>query len=475
MVRRRYRQTYSAVDPFKPSVANSVRRLWSTKESTDNRTSNPSIVDDNDLTAPPKLATEARTVSWSELNPNVPTRTPNANLATIASTLPPHKFLLAFIFDTIPRQIYLLFLLYLPYLYFSRVSRLFEEAELSIKDIKRGLLDAARKNNEPWLFQGTTQQVTSDPYERLQKSWNEFVDALISEWNTLNIVSVLLLGALLTALQLDGASTDPLTRFTALISMICSLMSLMYGCMYIIRFGAMRKTYKVAEWAHEAKQNKTGIWWNVWIMLALPAVWLAWSIILYIVCIMSYVWRTGTDIDTTREPFTASQALAPRIVVSVVLFLGLVYLLKITTTLRRYGAIMDRAWQVRLQDWLEELCPTEVPQISMMVDPVGMQNADAMRLGVNAHNMHEKPTLGRDDVGSESSPNSPCASKQKLMDTHMSGRVHQTPGRVQELGPVTVTKIMPLTDSEGNPAFDDIPIPPEDVLRDSDERGTVSE
>jgi hypothetical protein len=30
---------------------------------------------------------------------------------------------------------------------------------------------------------------------------------------------------------------------------VCALVSLLYGCMYIIRFGTMRKTYKAADWA----------------------------------------------------------------------------------------------------------------------------------------------------------------------------------------------------------------------------------
>ena len=70
-------------------------------------------------------------------------------------------------------------------------------------------------------------------------------------------------------------------------------MSLLYGCMYIVRFGTMRKTYKAAEWAtvrillyrvklpllinnQEAQKSRTGIFWNVWVLLAMPAAWLAW-------------------------------------------------------------------------------------------------------------------------------------------------------------------------------------------------------
>jgi len=50
-------------------------------------------------------------------------------------------------------------------------------------------------------------------------------------------------------LQIQSAAADPLIRYSALLSLLCALMSLLYGCMYIIRFGTMRKTHKAAEWA----------------------------------------------------------------------------------------------------------------------------------------------------------------------------------------------------------------------------------
>ncbi len=59
----------------------------------------------------------------------------------------------------------------------------------------------------------------------------------------------LLHSAILTVLQISGAADDPITRYLALLSLLCALMSLLFGCMYIIRFGTMRKTYKAAEWA----------------------------------------------------------------------------------------------------------------------------------------------------------------------------------------------------------------------------------
>ena len=54
------------------------------------------------------------------------------------------------------------------------------------------------------------------------------------------------LRAILTVLQIPSAAHDPVTRYAALVSLICAVMSLLYG--YIIRFGMMRLTCRAAEW-----------------------------------------------------------------------------------------------------------------------------------------------------------------------------------------------------------------------------------
>ncbi|CAA7270549.1 unnamed protein product [Cyclocybe aegerita] len=269
-------------------------------------------------------------------------------------------YVLAFAVDTLPRQMYLHLLLRLPYLYFSRVTRIFEEAEMSMPQIKECVMEAATATKSPQelaMAFGHNPPVRSPSFESLQNTWHSFIDSLMREWKTLNIISVLLLSAILTILQIDSAANDPLTRYAALLSMMCALMSLIYGCIYIIRFGAVRKAYKAAEWAHEAQKTKTGILWNVWVLLAMPATWLAWSMILYVVCIMSFVWRTGTIDDAERGLPTYHEVLAPRIVITVVLFFGITYFVLITNTLRRYGESMDRAWQRRIMQWLGDGVP----------------------------------------------------------------------------------------------------------------------
>jgi hypothetical protein len=50
-------------------------------------------------------------------------------------------------------------------------------------------------------------------------------------------------------LQIDAAAADPIARTTALLSLIAALISLLFGSIYIMRFGTMRKMYKAASWA----------------------------------------------------------------------------------------------------------------------------------------------------------------------------------------------------------------------------------
>lgn len=64
------------------------------------------------------------------------------------------------------------------------------------------------------------------------------------------LVTPVAYSAILTLLQIDTASSDPLPRYTGFASMICALISLLCGYIYIIRFDSMRNSYKVVEWAN---------------------------------------------------------------------------------------------------------------------------------------------------------------------------------------------------------------------------------
>lgn len=57
------------------------------------------------------------------------------------------------------------------------------------------------------------------------------------------------LRAIVAILQISAPANDAVTRYLALSSLICALLSLIYGCIYIIRFGSMKKAFKAAMWA----------------------------------------------------------------------------------------------------------------------------------------------------------------------------------------------------------------------------------
>ncbi|KAG8729866.1 hypothetical protein FRC11_007862 [Ceratobasidium sp. 423] len=263
--------------------------------------------------------------------------------------------------DQMLRQTYRHFLLRLPSVYFTRVSKVFEEAELSRVEVQK-MIDASKRARHRRLRRGQRQvQSESHPHEldfwpnerewttpivspslqRFKQSWDEFMDSLQKEWKTLNVVSALLLSAILTMFQVEG-SDQPVMRTAALIALICALWSLAFGCIYILRFSTMRSMHKASRWAEEAQKHATGIWWNVWVFLSLPSVFLAWSVISFCVAIMAFSWTSGSV--TPPSPISDKAAIGPRLGITAVFLLGLVYFTWVVKTLRRYSDPLPRHW-----------------------------------------------------------------------------------------------------------------------------------
>ncbi|KAL1730274.1 hypothetical protein EV714DRAFT_284302 [Schizophyllum commune] len=272
----------------------------------------------------------------------------------------------------LPLFLYLMLLFRMPVFYHGRVARVLEDAELSMAEVQKlarttasGWKDKGRKERKEALAQlhhisnwSTAPQYASQvtpAMHRFRDSWETFIDSLLREWKTQNIISALLLSALVSMLQIDDAASDIVTRTACLLSLTAALMSLLYGCLYIIRFGTMKRMHKASAWAEEAQKRREAIWWNVWVLLAMPVVWLAWSIILFIFSIMSYAWRTGSH--NTDHSKSDSATSATRVSMTCMFGLGMTYLIAMSVTFTRYGEVMDDAWKSRLTSMVEQLLP----------------------------------------------------------------------------------------------------------------------
>jgi hypothetical protein len=71
-------------------------------------------------------------------------------------------------------------------------------------------------------------------------------------------------------------------------------------------------------------------------LLALPGVWLAWSVLAFVIAIMSFVWRTGAR-GESRLPLPRVAEYGPRVGITCQLFLGFVYIAFVIRTFRSYG------------------------------------------------------------------------------------------------------------------------------------------
>jgi len=98
-----------------------------------------------------------------------------------------------------PREVYLYVLLRLPSLYFSRVARIFEEADLTLPEIKKMVLETASQGmNTQFDIQVFESKNVPPEYERLKSTWEAFIDSVMREWKTFNVISVLLLSCVLS-------------------------------------------------------------------------------------------------------------------------------------------------------------------------------------------------------------------------------------------------------------------------------------
>ena len=66
---------------------------------------------------------------------------------------------------------------------------------------------------------------------------------------------VFVFSAIVSMFQVDSIVNEPITRTAALVSLVFALWGLIYGGVYILRFGTMRSMYKATSWAQVSVHN----------------------------------------------------------------------------------------------------------------------------------------------------------------------------------------------------------------------------
>ena len=160
------------------------------------------------------------------------------------------------------------------------------------------------------------------------------------------------------------------------------------------------------------------------------------SIVLYIVCIMSFIWRTGVT-STTPPGLSNTGLLIIRIVMSVVLGIGILYGLLIMTTFKRYGMVMDKAWKQRIDEWVAEKTAGNMDSYAYPTmddrpySPPHRHTGRSSRYRRRSHSQHYQPSSG-DRYNAEYIPPSPHSSTPSYKSyTYAPGPVHVPPTIIQ--------------------------------------------
>lgn len=231
---------------------------------------------------------------------------------------------------------------------YCSVEQVIEEADRSLPEIREMALET-----HGFVIQMAFEPCKAPPAcKRLISTWASFIDSLMREWDTFRpILYIMIMFLIANTLQVAG---DQLIRSIAFLSLMCALISFLIGYAYTVHFGRMQEPYKAVLWAQEAKRTQMCIWWNVRIMLAMPAIWVTWFMTLCIICFMLSVWRSGGT-PTTPPGISDAGLLVIRIVTTLVLGIGMISGLLIIATFRRYSsAVMEEAWNFLIDKWIEE-------------------------------------------------------------------------------------------------------------------------
>ncbi|TFK59618.1 hypothetical protein BDN72DRAFT_590640 [Pluteus cervinus] len=176
----------------------------------------------------------------------------------------------------------------------------------------------------------TTSPGAAAPIASASAPWSQMLEKHKHKWQMLNIISLVLLPLNVTILQIESIASWEVTRTTTVLSLWFSCAGLLCGCINLLCLPRMQDLHQRLCINEERTSLK---FWNLWIVMALPAALTIWSAISLVVTIILYSFvRSENDNGTAR-----------RSVVSIVLALIGFVMLPYVPVLR--AAVGNRALQ----------------------------------------------------------------------------------------------------------------------------------
>ncbi|TFK70053.1 hypothetical protein BDN72DRAFT_896747 [Pluteus cervinus] len=158
------------------------------------------------------------------------------------------------------------------------------------------------------------------PITSVSTQWSQLLEKHKRKWRTLNVISLVLLQLNIAILQFDGLASREVTRTTTVLSLWFSGAGLICGCIDLCclpRIPDLYQRFCVNEGRSSFK------FWNLWIIMALPAAFTIWSAIGLVGTIIVYGFVGG---DSGDEAAAAARRSAVAIVLGLIGFAMMSYL-----------------------------------------------------------------------------------------------------------------------------------------------------
>ncbi|KAI0700902.1 hypothetical protein BC835DRAFT_1325485 [Cytidiella melzeri] len=124
----------------------------------------------------------------------------------------------------------------------------------------------------------------------LQRRWSACTKNLCTQFQMVNYVAAVFIGALVTMLQDPVISSNPTAKLLATTAFLCALGSFCWGVVFQIHISRARTPLDARLWLLNARYVCRCKWWNFEVMFSLPTVWLLWSALLFcLALVLSYI------------------------------------------------------------------------------------------------------------------------------------------------------------------------------------------